>query len=82
MNEKYEMLSMDGFDDCIAGVVTRFGMGPIICYDKEKIIKKLMKDGGSYEEAEEYFQYNQIGAWVGEGTPCFLEEYTEEMHYE
>jgi hypothetical protein len=27
----------------------------------------------SEEEAEEYFQYNVEGAWVGENTPIFLE---------
>ena len=31
-----------------------------------------MKDGMSEEESIEYFEYNQIGAWVGDTTPCFL----------
>ena len=26
----------------------------------------------SEEEAYEYFEFNQMGAWMGEGTPCFL----------
>lgn len=25
----------------------------------------------SKEEAEEYFEYNTLGAWFGEGTPMF-----------
>ena len=27
-------LFMDGYDDCVVGVVERFGMEPIICYDR------------------------------------------------
>lgn len=30
-----------------------------------------MKDGMSHEEAIEFFYFNVIGAWIGEGTPCF-----------
>jgi len=26
----------------------------------------------TWEEAEEYFEFNQMGAWVGDSTPCFL----------
>ena len=32
----------------------------------------------SEEEAQEYFEHNTIGAWVGEGTPLFI-HLTEEM---
>jgi hypothetical protein len=31
-----------------------------------------MRDGMTWEEAEEYFEFNQMGAWVGDSTPCFL----------
>jgi hypothetical protein len=24
------------------------------------------------DTAEEFFYYNQIGAWMGDATPCFL----------
>ena len=34
-----------------------------------------MSDGeSSYEEAMEYYEFNQLGAWVGDGTPCFLDK--------
>jgi hypothetical protein len=71
------MLKMDGFDDCIIGYVTRCSQPPLLCYDVDLVIKKLMKDGMSGEEAEEYFAFNQEGAWVGEQTPCFLRKYHE-----
>ncbi|MFA7219402.1 MAG: hypothetical protein WC119_02775 [Synergistaceae bacterium] len=67
-----DMLFVDGCDDCILGVVERFGQPAIICYDKCKIIEKYMNDGMDLDEAEEFFQYNTIGSWVGEHTPCFI----------
>jgi hypothetical protein len=67
-----ELLVMDGYDDCIVGVVTRMGQDPIICYDTTKIISSLVSQGMTEEEAEEYFHFNQLGAWVGDHTPCFL----------
>ena len=69
---------MDGFDDCIAGVVQRYGQPTIVCYDKEKVLEQLMDDGMTDEEAVEYFEYNQIGAWVGEQTPCFISPFDKE----
>lgn len=68
-----EMLVMDGFDDCIIGVIERFGIEPIICYSKGMVIAKLCEEGDmSEDEAEEYWSYNMIGAWLGDGTPCFF----------
>jgi len=68
-----ELLLMEGYEDCIVGVVERYGIPPIICYDKQKVIDKLTTEsGGNHEDAEEFFEYNQIGAWVGATTPCFI----------
>jgi len=46
-----DMMLMDGYDDCIAGVVYKFGDEPCVAYDRKKVIKKLMDDGISHEEA-------------------------------
>ena len=67
-----EFMFMDGYDDCIAGVMERYGQDPIVCYDKSKVIAKLQADGMTEEEALEWFYVNQIGAYVGKSTPCFL----------
>jgi hypothetical protein len=68
-----DMMKMDGYDDCVAGVVIRYGQDPIMCYDKELVIQKLISQGiETEEEAEEFFDFNQLGAWVGDETPCFL----------
>lgn len=66
-----EALYPTGMEDAVIGVVERFGLEPLVLLDKEKCIKSLMKDGMDREEAEEFFSFNVIGAWMGEGTPCF-----------
>jgi hypothetical protein len=71
-NKKDDMLTMDGYDDCIVGVVEQFGRPPIACYDKRMVLAKLQMDGMTEDEAEEFWSFNQIGAWAGDGTPCFL----------
>lgn len=77
----------DGFDDAIVGLGTRFGViEPIIVYNKDKVIEILMEDMVvgeedkdedeeviKFEMANEYFEYNVIGAWVGDRTPMFIE---------
>lgn len=66
-------MRMEGFDDCVIGLVTRCGQSaPCICYDTDLVISKLMLQGMTREEADEFFEHNQIAAWVGEGTPFFL----------
>ena len=72
MTEETEMLKMDGYDDCVVGTVSRFGMSPVLCYDLHKVIAKMVADGMTEEEAYEYYSFNMIGAWVGEGTPAFI----------
>lgn len=47
-------MRMDGYNDCICGTVSRFGMEDIVCYDLQKVIKKLQKDGMTREEAYEF----------------------------
>ena len=36
------------------------------------------EDGMTEEEAIEYFEFNQIGAWMGDNTPCFISPFDEE----
>jgi hypothetical protein len=66
-------LVMDGYDDCVVGVLERYGMEPIVIYDKASVIQRLMDEGcDSYEEALEYYEYNQLGGVHGPKTPGFL----------
>jgi len=74
ISEEYpELLTADGFDEAILGVVQRMGI-QAICYDENKVIEILMdRDEMTYEEAVEYFDFNIAGAWVGDSTPFFLQ---------
>lgn len=65
--------SADGFDDCIVGIASRYGMTPVLAYSRAACIKKLMADGMPEEEADEFFEFNVLGAWVGDGTPIFVD---------
>ena len=72
-----EALKMDGYDDCILGICRRFGMESVLAYDEDKVLQKLVDEGMTWEEAREWFEFNQIGAWMGEGTPVFLSNKVE-----
>jgi len=68
-----DALMMDGFNDCVVGILERCGMESIVIYDREKVIAKLMDDDGySHDEALDFYQYNQLGAWLGAKTPGFV----------
>ena len=66
------MLKADGFNDAIIGVGQRCGQEDIVVYDQEKCIGILMHDGMSRQDAEEYFNFNTLGAWMGEETPIWV----------
>jgi len=68
------VLEPDSFDAAIVGLVRRVDRPPVVCYSVEKILEVLMEDGMDEEEAREYYQYNILGAYVGEATPMFLED--------
>ena len=58
------------------GVASRFGMDDVFAYDLDKVLKILIeRDGMSPDEAQEWFDYNIIGAWVGDKTPLFVKRY-------
>lgn len=67
-----QLLFMDGYDDCVAGVAVQFNKVLGVVYDRVRVREKLMADGLSYEDAEEWMSFNQEGAWVGPLTPIFL----------
>ena len=50
--------TMVGYDDCIIDICERFGQEPIVAYDRAKVIAKLMEDGMTEEDAEEFFSFN------------------------
>lgn len=70
-----EALVCDGFDDAIIGIAERINFGPVLAYDVDEIIKIMMeRDKMDYMEALEYFDFNIIGAYVGESGPIFIKK--------
>jgi hypothetical protein len=69
------VVRLDGLDDAIVGLAFQHsGTQTVLCYDQEKIVKILMtRDGMSYEDAQEFFEFNIACLWAGKGTPIFLE---------
>lgn len=71
-----EALLADGFEDAFLGIADRCGQPSLAIYDTERCIEILMKrDGMDREGAEEFFEFNTLGAWVGPHTPLFLCRY-------
>ena len=44
-----------------------------VVYTTEEILKILMEDGMTYDEASEYFDFNVAGSYMGVYTPLYLE---------
>lgn len=64
-------LFADGFDEAILGVDS---MSMRVIYSVLKSLKVLKKQGMSEDEAIEYFDFNVIGAYVGEKTPIWCQD--------
>ena len=71
-DEKVILLEGPEFDQAIVGIVERYGYPRIVCYDYELVIQVLKQQGMTDEEAVEWWDFNIIGAWMGDETPCFL----------
>jgi len=70
LSEDQEITLATGYEDAFVGIATQFNK-VFAVYDRAKCIDILAKDM-SYDEAEEYFQFNVEGAYVGESTPAFI----------
>ncbi len=83
-----EVIFYDGFDEAIVGTSERDSSGPtVVVYDIGKCLEILMKDmvvkeseledgetieSKKFEMAQEHFEYNVIGGWIGDTTPVFI----------
>lgn len=67
------VLFVDGFDDAIMGIGRSFQDYKVV-YSRDKVLEILMDEQDmDITEAEEYYEYNIAGAYVGESTPIFME---------
>jgi hypothetical protein len=69
-----DALIMDGFDDAIIGVAERCGQPALVAYSRNRCIEILEGQGMDHEEANEFFDFNCAGAWMGPGTPIIIDE--------
>lgn len=68
-----DALVADGFEGAYVGYASQYPSPPLAVYDSDKCISILMeRDGMDYAGAVEFFEFNVLGAYVGEGTPLFL----------
>ncbi len=67
-------LFADGFDGAIIGLADhRWGSGMIrVVYGIEECLRILQQQGLDEDGANEHFEFNVAGAYVGEGTPIFV----------
>ena len=74
-------LLADGFDDAFIGYALNHKTGNMVAvYDSELCIEILMDrekiiddfEEKTLEDAQEYFEFNVLSAYMGEGTPLFL----------
>lgn len=70
--EEEGLLLADGFDNCIIGIVQVFNKTAIL-YDQVLVLKQLVKEGMSWDSAREFFEFNIVGAYVGDATPGFAQ---------
>ena len=82
MSTREKIQSFDGellllepacFDEAIIGVTERAGGMTVVAYDRMTCIEILMRDGMDRDEAEEFFEFNVCGAWMGDATPVFID---------
>jgi len=65
------------FDPCLLGYARRFNQ-TFAVYSEEAVLLAIAgtmepSEGEDPEDlAREYFEFNVVGGWVGEGTPAFL----------
>lgn len=67
LEEMDSFMFADGLDEALIGFVSIAGKD-VALYDREKAIQIILQGDMDYEEAEEFFDYNVLGAYVGEKT--------------
>jgi hypothetical protein len=66
------ILLADGFEGAFIGIAQVFHTN-IAIYDRDKCLWILVdRDGMKFNEAEEFFDFNVVGSYMGENTPGFI----------
>lgn len=59
-------------DEAIIGVVERCGGPPLVCYDYTLLVECFLDDETDWDAAQEWVDYNIVGAYIDERTPMIL----------
>ncbi len=68
---EFLFLSEPEYDEAIIGVVERAASPPVIAYDTQKILD-ILERTMPMEDAQDHFDYNIVGSYMGERTPVFI----------
>ena len=70
-----DVMYADGLDDALLGHCARFGSPLLAIYSTKHVIATLInRDGMSFTDAREFFEFNILGAWMGDNTPVFMRD--------
>lgn len=78
IDEETELLFLepaDVYDDAIIGLSEPRGeFPPLVIYDSQRIVELLQEHSDmSLTDAQEFYEYNISGAWMGDQTPLYVE---------
>jgi len=65
-------LFADGFDDAIIGLNYHEGVHRVV-YNSRKMVDVLTDDDMTEKDALEYLNFNTFNAYMGEGTPLYVD---------
>ena len=68
-----DALLADGLEEAVVGYTLNHHHAVVAVYDYEKCVTALVnRDGMTPEDADEFLQFNTLGAFVGENGPLFV----------
>jgi hypothetical protein len=77
LDENPDALLFDNMNPALIGIARRGDKEPVAAYSMSKIYDKLLADGFSAEDAEEYFgRFPSI--WAAEHTPIIVDDLAKE----
>jgi hypothetical protein len=77
LDENPDALLFDNMNPALVGIARRGDSAPVAAYSKFKMYEKMLADGFSQEDAEEYFgRFPAI--WAAEHTPVIIDDLLKE----
>ena len=68
-----DALLADGLESALVGYTVNHHHATVAVYDVDKCVQVLVdRDGMTHEGADEFLDFNTLGAYVGENGPLFV----------